>query len=62
MLYHSVDFTRYHRSLSEVPNVDERGYCCMQLFPGNQTLFGVEIDYDVMQHDWKGGTLTLLTA
>jgi hypothetical protein len=61
-LFHAVAFQRYHRSLSQVPNVDVRGYCCLQLYPGNQEVFGVEIDYDVAQQDYKGGTLTFLTS
>lgn len=60
-LFHKIGFRRYHRSLSIVPNVDERDYCCLQLFPGNQMLFGVEVDFDVMQQDKLGGRLTLLT-
>lgn len=60
-LFHEVGFRRYHRSFSEVPNVAVRGYACLQLFPGDQTLFGVQIDYDVAQKDYLGGTLTFLT-
>jgi len=60
-LFHKVAFRRYHRSMSIVPNVTERGYCCLQLFPGDQSLFGVAIDFDVMQQDYFGGTLTLIT-
>jgi hypothetical protein len=61
VLYEKVHFRRYFRSESIVPNVSVRDYCCYQLFPGNQELFGVETDFDVTQHDKLGGTLTFLT-
>lgn len=60
-LYHLVHFKRYHRSGSIVPNVSVRNYCCYQLTPFDQIVMNVELDFDVMQTDAKGGTLTLLT-
>jgi hypothetical protein len=60
-LYHLVKFRRYHRSGSIVPNVSVRNYCCYQLSPLDQVVMGVQLDFDVMQVDDKGGTLTLLT-
>jgi hypothetical protein len=60
-LYHLVNFHRYHRSGSIVPNVSVRNYCCYQLSPLDQVVMGVQIDFDVTQVDAKGGTLTFLT-
>jgi hypothetical protein len=60
-LYYRVDFRRYHRSGSIVPNISVRNYCCYQLTPFDQVVMSVQLDYDVMQVDAKGGTLTLLT-
>jgi hypothetical protein len=60
-LHQLVEFERYHRSASIVPNVPGRNYCCLQLNPLDQVVMNVELDYDVMQVDAKGGTLTLLT-
>jgi Domain of unknown function (DUF1906) len=60
-LYHQINFRRYHRSGSIVPNVSVRNYCCYQLTPFDQVLMGVQIDFNVMQVDDMGGTLTLLT-
>jgi hypothetical protein len=54
-LYQELAFSRYWRSLSQVPNVDVRGYQMLQLFPDDQVVEGVQIDVDVIQSDYLGG-------
>jgi hypothetical protein len=51
-LFHDLLFRRYWRSLSQVPNVDVRGYQMLQLFPEDVTVAGVRIDLDVVQSDY----------
>jgi hypothetical protein len=51
---YSLQVSRYWRSQSQVPNVEHRGYCMIQLWP-TETVGGVSIDYDVIQSDYKGG-------
>jgi hypothetical protein len=53
-LYVDLPFHRYWRSLSQVPNVDRRGYQMIQLFPGDETIAGVRVDLDVVQSDYFG--------
>jgi hypothetical protein len=50
-LFHELPFRRYWRSLSQVPNVDVRGYQLIQLFPDDVTVAGVRVDLDVVQSD-----------
>ena len=51
-LFHDLPFRRYWRSLSQVPNVDVRGYQLLQLFPDDVTVAGVRVDLDVVQSDY----------
>jgi hypothetical protein len=53
-LFEALSFTRYWRSLSQVSNVDVRGYQMVQLFPDDQFVAGVEVDLDVIQSDYLG--------
>jgi hypothetical protein len=53
-LFHSLPFRRYWRSFSAVNNVQTRGYQMLQLFPGDQSIAGVEVDLDVLQTDYLG--------
>jgi hypothetical protein len=52
-LFHDLPFRRYWRSLSQVPNVDVRGYQLLQLFPDDLTISGVRVDLDVVQSDYQ---------
>jgi hypothetical protein len=61
VLYEKIAFRRYHKSLSDVITPERRGYCMMQLFPGDQMIAGVLVDFDVAQEDFFQDTLTLLT-
>ncbi|MCC6554453.1 MAG: DUF1906 domain-containing protein [Polyangiaceae bacterium] len=56
-LYHELLFEHYWRSMSRVPDIPRRGYQMLQLYPGNQEVCGVNVDIDVTQHDYKGGTV-----
>jgi hypothetical protein len=49
-----LPFQHYWRSQSEVPDLPNRGYQLMQLFP-SITVNGIGIDVDVMQTDEEGG-------
>jgi hypothetical protein len=51
-LFHDLPFRRYWRSLSQVPNVDVRGYQLIQLFPDDVVVAGVRVDLDVTQSDY----------
>ena len=51
-LFHDLPFRRYWRSLSQVPNVDVRGYQLIQFFPDDVTVAGVRVDLDVVQSDY----------
>lgn len=61
-----LDVDRYWQSVSYVmcPTLHGSpiGFCMVQLDPPNQMLAGVEIDYDVAQHDYRGRAATWLTA
>jgi hypothetical protein len=64
-LFHELAFRRYHRSMSQVPNVDVRGYQMLQLFPDDQELAvlpGRRFDLDVVQGDYLGGRWTWTVA
>jgi hypothetical protein len=52
-LFHDLPFRRYWRSLSQVPNVDVRGYQLIQLFPDDVVVAGVRVDLDVVQSDYR---------
>lgn len=60
-LYAKIAFRRYHKSFSNVITPATRGYCMLQLWPGDQVVMGVQLDFDVAQQDWRGGSLTFLT-
>jgi len=57
-LYRDYDFHRYWRTNGQVPNVENRGFQILQLFPGNRLVGppGAQflIDYDFAQSDWRG--------
>jgi Domain of unknown function (DUF1906) len=54
-LFHELSFRRYWRSASTVPNVDVRGYQCVQLWPFDQEIIpGLKADLDVVQSDHLG--------
>jgi hypothetical protein len=57
----SLKTSRYWRSQSQVPNVDARGYCMIQLYP-TVTVAGIAIDYDVIQSDFRHGMPRWLKA
>ncbi len=53
-LFSELSFQHYWRSQSNVPNIPQRGYQLIQLFP-TVTVNGVGIDIDVTQGDFMGG-------
>jgi len=53
-LFKDLIVSRYWRSQSQVPNVSERGYCMLQLFPST-TVVGVNVDINVIQGDYMNG-------
>jgi hypothetical protein len=62
-LYDLVDITRYWRAFnSGLPEPLPCGYCQFQLYPPNQPVAGVEIDYDYSAFDYEGRAPTMLTA
>lgn len=48
-----LKFTRYWRSCSLVPK-PACGWSCIQLYPPNQVVAGVQIDIDVIESDYRG--------
>ena len=48
-----LKFTRYWRSCSLVPK-PSCGWSCIQLYPPNQVVAGVQIDIDVIESDYRG--------
>lgn len=52
-LFHGLRSKAYWRSLSQVPEVETRGYCMLQM--GGIVLGGVEYDLDFHQSDKLGG-------
>jgi Domain of unknown function (DUF1906) len=53
-LYWSLAFTGYWKSLSNVPDIDIRGYQMIQHGPANQKVCGVQVDINTIQADRKG--------
>lgn len=53
-LYWKLLFQHYWRSMSDVPDIENRGYQMIQLRPGDQMLEGLQIDIDVTQEDYEG--------
>jgi hypothetical protein len=53
-LYHSLPFTLYWKSGSDVPDVWRRGYATIQLSPFDQLIAGVDLDLDVIGSDRLG--------
>lgn len=51
---YATSAVRYWRSFSQVPNVANRGYCMLQLYP-TTSLAGVAVDIDVVCGDYRGG-------
>jgi len=51
---YSLPVDRYWRSFSEVPNVNRRGYCMIQLYDTTK-IGGIDVDLDVIQSDYLGG-------
>lgn len=60
-LYSDLSFQHYWRSQSNVPNIAQRGYQLIQLFP-TVTINGIEIDIDVTQNDFFGGQVQWLVS
>jgi hypothetical protein len=54
-LFHKLAFTLYWKSASAVPDVYERGYGMVQLWPFGQVVSGVALDIDVIGSDHLGG-------
>jgi hypothetical protein len=54
-------FTRYWRSLSNVPEPTPRGFCLVQLYPTSKSA-GVEVDFDFAQQDYGGGSATWIVS
>lgn len=52
-LYRDLELTRYWKSASWVPTVNERGYCMMQSL--HQEVHGITVDVDVCGIDAKKG-------
>jgi hypothetical protein len=52
---YDLPFQHYWRSQSRVPEIPNRGYQILQLFPSVE-LNGVWIDFDIAQTDKEGGT------
>lgn len=58
-LYHRLKFAHYWKSLSNVPDVEHRGY---EMFQGRQVrLHGILIDPDTITGDQKGNQPILMT-
>jgi hypothetical protein len=56
-LFHNLAFRSYWRALSQVPNVAQRGYQLLQLFPDDQEVLGPgrgRFDLNVAQSDYLG--------
>jgi hypothetical protein len=53
-LYWALSFTGYWKSMSNVPDVGNRGYQMIQHSPANQVICGVTVDVDTIQTDHKG--------
>jgi len=49
-----LSFQHYWRSQSRVPEIPNRGYQLVQLFPSIE-INGVSVDIDIAQNDEKGG-------
>jgi hypothetical protein len=61
-LYWSLAFTGYWKSLSNVPDIDIRGYQMIQHGPPNQMVCGVQVDINTIQSDNKGNVPQWLIA
>jgi hypothetical protein len=64
-LFHALKFRAYWRSLSQVPNVAERGYQLLQLFPDDQEVLGPgrgRFDLNAAQGDYMGDRWTWARA
>ena len=57
---YALPFISFWRSQSNVPNVGSRGYQMIQLFAEIE-LFGVKLDVDVTQSDFKNSQVTWVT-
>ena len=60
-LFSNLSFQHYWRSQSNVPNVEQRGYQLLQLYP-SVTVNGIGIDIDVTQNDYMGGQVQWLLS
>jgi len=57
-LYESLSVTRYWHSLSDVPNVAQRGYCMRQIRPNDVLVKTIDVDVDIVEPDYKGNLPT----
>ena len=55
-LYSQLQFQRYWRSGSTVPEVATRGYCMVQTIGSSDVIDGVSYDLDVIEADHMGDT------
>jgi len=54
-LYKLTGVTRYWQAFNQgIPEVATCGYCQEQLYPPDQTISGIEVDYDVVSSDYLG--------
>jgi hypothetical protein len=61
-LYALPDITRYWRAFNEGIPTPQCGFCQMQLFPPNQMVSVIEVDFDVVQEDYENRLPTMLVA
>jgi hypothetical protein len=57
---YQLPFTSFWRSQSNVPNVGSRGYQMIQLYAEIE-LFGIKLDVDITQSDFKNSQVTWVT-
>jgi hypothetical protein len=61
-LYALPGVSRYWRAFNEGIPVPNCGFCQMQLYPSDQVVDGIEIDYDATQQDFHGRVPTMLVG
>jgi hypothetical protein len=61
-LYALPDISRYWRAFNQGIPEPQCGWCQTQLFPPNQQLGGVEVDWNYTQTDFKGRVPMMLIA
>lgn len=59
-LYSLPNITRYWRGFNQGIPEPQCGFCQFQIFPANQTLAGVLVDFDFTQSDYDGRVPSML--